>query len=119
MGVTYIKNHHGPTANSLQKIIKDMEKNEEIEAIKSKHFDYEQKKYLPIKEPDLTLLSARETNHIDEVLARLSDKNAKEIEEYSHGDIPYLSTEEGATIPYETVFYRNEKYSVRSYDDEI
>ena len=42
--------------------------------------------------------------HIDDVLARLSDKNGKEIENYSHGDIPYLVTKDGEKIDYETVF---------------
>jgi transcriptional regulator with XRE-family HTH domain len=119
MGATYIKNHHGPTSVELGAILKDMQKNGEIEAVKSKYFNHLQKKYLPVKRADLTVLSAREISHIEEVLARLSDKNAKEIENYSHEDMPWKAAQEGQPISYESVFYRDERYSVRNYDDEL
>ncbi|MFH1769804.1 MAG: type II toxin-antitoxin system antitoxin SocA domain-containing protein [Parcubacteria group bacterium] len=119
MGATYIKNHHGPTSVELGPIIKDMQADKEIETVNSKYFKYEQKKYLPLKRPDLGRLTAREVEHIDDVLARLSDKNAKEIENYSHGDIPWKTAERGEPLSYESVFYRDERYSVRNYDDEL
>ena len=119
MGATYIKNLHGPTSVDLGSIVADMQEKGELEAVKSKYFKYEQKKYLPIKRPDLAAFSAREIEHIDEVLARLSDKNAKEIESYSHEDIPWKAAKEGEPLSYESVFYRDEKYSVRNYDDEL
>ena len=119
MGATYIKNYHGPTAAELKTIIDDMQKHGEIEAVQSRYFKYEQKKYLPIKKPDLSKLSAREIEHIDEVLARLSDKNAREIEIYSHDDIPWKVAEDGQPLSYESVFYRDECYSVRNYEDEL
>ncbi len=119
MGATYMKNHHGPTSVELGTILKDMQRNGEIEAVKSKYFIHFQKKYLPIKRADLSVLSAREVGHIEEVLARLSDKNAKEIENYSHEDMPWKAAKEGQPISYESVFYRDERYSVRNYDDEL
>jgi len=119
MGATYIKNHHGPTSIELKDIIDNMEKNGEIEAVKSQYFKYQQKKYLPIKKPNLEAFSAREIEHIDDVLARLSDKNAKEIENYSHGDVPWKIAEDGRSLSYESVFYRDEHYSVRNYEDEL
>ena len=119
MGATYVKNHHGPTSVELKDILADMQKHGEIEAVKSKYFTYEQKKYLPLKRPNLDKFSAREIEHIDEVLARLADKNAKEMENYSHDDIPWKVAEEGQPLSYESVFYRDERYSVRNYDDEL
>ena len=119
MGATYIKNHHGPTSIELKEIINDMQKKGEIDQVKSQYFKYDQKKYLPIKKPNLSAFSAREIEHIDEVLARLSDKNAKEIEDYSHNDIPWKVAENGKPLSYESVFYRDEHYSVRNYDDEL
>jgi transcriptional regulator with XRE-family HTH domain len=119
MGATYIKNHHGPTSVELGSIISEMQKNGDLEAVKSQYFKYQQKKYLPRKRPNLDVLSAREIEHIDDVLARLSDKNASEIENYSHEDIPWKSAQDGKPLSYESVFYRDEKYSVRNYDDEL
>lgn len=119
MGATYIKNHHGPTSVELGEIMKEMQKRGEIEAVKSQYFKYLQKKYLPRKRPNLDILSAQEIEHIDDVLARLSDKNAAEIENYSHEDIPWKSARDGKPLSYESVFYRDERYSVRNYDDEL
>ncbi len=119
MGATYIKNHHGPTSIELGTIIKEMQEQGELEAVKSQYFKYLQKKYLPRKRPNLDILSAREIEHIDDVLARLSDKNATEIENYSHEDIPWKSAQDGKPLSYESVFYRDERYSVRNYDDEL
>jgi len=119
MGATYIKNIHGPTSIELKPIIENMQKDGELEVVKSQYFKYEQKKYLSRKRPNLNLFSAQEIEHIDDVLARLSDKNAKEIENYSHGDIPWRVAEEGKPLSYESVFYRDEHYSVRNYDDEL
>ena len=119
MGATYIKNHHGPTSVELGSILKDMQESGDIEAVRSQYFKYRQKKYLPLKRPNLDALSARDVEHIDGVLARLSDKNAKEIEQYSHEDIPWKSAQDGEPLSYESVFYRDERYSVRNYDDEF
>jgi len=119
MGATYIKNHHGPTSVELGEILKEMQRQGEIEAVKSQYFKYLQKKYLPRKRPNLDILSAREIEHIDDVLARLSDKNAAEIENYSHGDMPWKVAQNSKPLSYESVFYRDERYSVRNYNDEL
>ena len=119
MGATYIKNHHGPTPVELKTIVDNMKKMGEIEEVKSKYFTHDQKKFLALKRADLSLLTGREIEHIDEVLARLSDKNANEISEYSHNDVPWLTRKSGEMLSYESVFYRDEKYSVRNYDDAL
>ncbi|MFH1410248.1 MAG: Panacea domain-containing protein, partial [Patescibacteria group bacterium] len=119
IGATYIKNKYGPTPVEFKKIVEQMIKNGEIEAVRSKHFQYEQKKYLPLRRADLKKLNAQEINHIDDVLARLSDKNAKELSDYSHNDTPWMIHEMGESLDYELVFYRDEKHSVRNYPDEL
>jgi len=118
-GARYIKNHYGPTPVEFKKIVEGMEKKGEVERVKSSYFQYDQKKYLPRREPDLKNLSAQEIKHIDEVLARLSDKNANELSAYSHSDVPWRVHKPGETISYESVFYRDEDHSVRNYDDEL
>lgn len=118
-GARYIKNHYGPTPVEFQKIIENMKEKGEIEQVKSSYFQYDQKKYLPRREPDLKNLSAQEIKHIDEVLARLSDKNANELSDYSHNDVPWRVHKQGEIISYESVFYRDEEHSVRNYDDEL
>lgn len=118
-GARYFKNHYGPTPIEFKKVVEEMKERGEVEPIKSSYFQYEQKKYLPRREPDLGVLSAKEVKHIDEVLARLSDKNANELSDYSHTDVPWRVHKPGQLISYESVFYRDQEHSVRNYEDEL
>ncbi|GAJ05638.1 unnamed protein product, partial [marine sediment metagenome] len=43
---------------------------------------------------------------------------ATEISNYSHKDVPWLTTNNGEIIDYESVFYRTKPYSVRTYIEE-
>jgi transcriptional regulator with XRE-family HTH domain len=119
IGATYIKNRLGPTPVEFKAIVDDMMKNKEIEIVRSKYFQYEQKKYLPLRSAKLNNLTGEEMEHIDDVLVRLSDKTAKELSEYSHEDIPWQVHEMGQPISYESVFYRGNKHSVKNYNDEL
>src|SRR5574344_927656 len=76
MGLHYIKNTYGPTPVDFAKLTKEMEDAEEIEELRTKYFAHEMTKYLPLVEPDLSLLSAQELAHIDKVLEKHSDKTA-------------------------------------------
>jgi len=115
MGAAYIKNHYGPTPAEFEKIVEKMT-GKEIVRVKSSYFDFPQTKYLPLRKPDLTKLKASEVEVIDNVLNKLSDMNAKQISDYSHNDVPWLTTEDETIIEYESVFYRTAPYSVREYD---
>ncbi|MCK4781421.1 DUF4065 domain-containing protein [Candidatus Parcubacteria bacterium] len=119
IGAKYIKNHFGPTPIEFKKITEQMIEKGEIEKIKSKYFQHEQKKYLPRRAADLKILSAQEIQHIDEVLSRLAWKNASELSNYSHSDTPWRVHQIGEEISYETVFYRDDDHSVRNYEDEL
>jgi len=115
MGAAYIKNHYGPTPVEFEKIVEKMT-GKEIVKVKDSYFDFPQTKYLPLRKPDLTKLKASEVEVIDNVLNKLSDMNAKQISDYSHNDVPWLTTEDETIIEYESVFYRTAPYSVREYD---
>lgn len=119
IGAKYIKNHYGPTPVAFRKIVDDMVNNGEIEEVKTKHFDYDQTKYLPVKKADLTGLSAREIQHIDEVLNRLASKSATELSDLSHKDVPWITAEDGKEVDYEAVFYRTPETSVRQYENAL
>ena len=113
VGATYMRNKHGPTPREFIKIVDRMKNEKKLVQVTDEYFDYEQTKYLPTEKPDLEHLSGRELEMIDEVLDRLSDMNANQLSEYSHKDVPWMTTEEGENIEYEAVFYRTPEYSVR------
>jgi transcriptional regulator with XRE-family HTH domain len=119
MGAIYIKNHYGPTPAEFTNIVEVMTAAKDLVRVEQEYFKFQQTKYLPLRKPDLTKLSAQEIEHVDWVLARLSDKNAKEMEDYSHRDVPWITAEKMASLDYEAVFYRTAEFSVRKYDDEV
>ncbi|HAV10701.1 MAG TPA: XRE family transcriptional regulator [Dehalococcoidia bacterium] len=115
IGATYVKNHYGPTPLEFKKIVQAMINDQEIITVKNSYFDYPQTKYLPLRKAQLSGLKANEIELIDSVLNKLSDMNAAQISEYSHNDVPWLTTGNGGKIEYESVFYRTPLYSVREY----
>ena len=94
-----------------------MKLKKEIEEVKSTYFKFEQKKFLPCKEADLSLLNGRELEMIDDVLARYADKSAKELSDMTHRDGPWKSSKYGEDINYELAFYRPDEFSVRDYEE--
>jgi transcriptional regulator with XRE-family HTH domain len=119
IGATYIKNTYGPTPIEFRKIVDKMIEKKEIIKVANDYFSFPQTKYLPLRKPNLSKLMATEKELIDDVLCRLSDLNASQISEYSHNDVPWITTEDGKTIEYESVFYRTTPYSVREYSETI
>ena len=119
MGLTYIKNHHGPTPAAFNKIVKQMEKDEDIVSVSKKYFQYDQKKYLPRREANLSVLSAQEKELIDSEIERFKDFNATQMAEYSHKDVPWITAENLKPIDYESVFYRTPEFSRRQYGDRV
>lgn len=119
IGATYLKNRYGPTPIEFKKLVEKMIIEKEITKIKSEYFQYPQTKYLPLRKADLSELRASEIEIIDDVLKRLSDMSAAQLSEHSHNDVPWLTTDEGKAIEYESVFYRTSDYSVREYDEDF
>jgi hypothetical protein len=44
--------------------------------------------------------------------------NATQISEYSNNDVPWLTTDKGEIIDYESVFYCTKEYSMRYRSEE-
>lgn len=118
IGARYIKNHYGPTPREFAAIVQEMVKDGQIEEIKTKYFNKDQTKYIPVTSPDLSVFNGQELNHIDEEIERFGNKTAREMSDYSHKDVPWIVTPEGKEIDYESVFYRTPETSVRTYEND-
>ena len=117
-GATYRKLPYGPVPVEFSKIVENMEEEGKIKIFKDKYYDYVQKRYIPLKKSDLSKLKASEKDILDKVIDQYSDWSAKQLSEYSHGDMPWKATKSGDIIDYELVFYRTPPYSVRNYEGE-
>lgn len=115
MGLKYIKNTFGPTPVSFTKLVRQFEKENLIEEINTKYFNHNMVKYLPLVDPDLSMLNAKEIKFIDDELEKYASKSAVELSELSHKDIPWIGAKEKDVIDYEAVFYRTDDTSVRKY----
>lgn len=119
-GLTYIRNHYGPTpTKTFDSVVEAMKKAEELEVVGTKYFNHIQKKYLPVIRPRLENVTGEELQHIDEVLARLSDKTASELSSLSHRDMPWLATKDKTPIDYQLAMYRTTETSVKEPEDEL
>jgi len=119
IGLTYQKEAYGPLPKEFTKIVRAMKKDGELQEVTGSYFDKEQIKYLPLRRADLTKLKAHELAMIEDVLRRLSDMSADEIKEYSHRDVPWKVHLMHEDISYESVFYRDDAFSVSDDDDEL
>ena len=119
IGARYIKNTYGPSPVMFKKIVEELQRDEKIEKIKSKFYDYEQSKYLvnPSRKIDISILSSQELNHINWEIDRLGRMTATEISGLSHSDTPWIVAEDREQLKYEHVFYRPQLTSVREYEE--
>ena len=117
MGLTYFKNTHGPTPRQFAAFIDEMKANKQIEEVRSTYFQKDQKKFLPRRRPDLSVLNGQELDMIDDVLERYSDKNATTLSDISHRDTPWAVTDEGKNIDYEFAFYRSDEFAQGDYEE--
>lgn len=123
-GLTYVKLPYGPAPlpKTFLGVIREMEKNGEIEVATTKYFSHDQKKYLPRRslcEINLTNLNAQELEHINWEIDRLSDKSARELSDFSHDDTPWIVAEMQEPLNYQSVFYRTHKTAITEPDDEL
>ncbi|MDR1797692.1 MAG: DUF4065 domain-containing protein [Clostridiales Family XIII bacterium] len=119
-GLTYIKNHFGPTPNyCFADIVKGMVEAGDLEIAETPYFAHTQKKYLPVAHPDLSGLTAEEIKHIDAELERLGDKTAAELTAFSHKDTPWIAAKPKTPISYQHAMYRTDATTVREATDEL
>lgn len=110
-GASYRKIEHGPAPTSFESIVEDMIAEQAITKVVGDYFGKTQKRYLPLRRPNMGSLSGSEIQLIEAVLSRHGDKNATEISEYSHGDAPWKEAEMGDILDYHDVNKRTGLYS--------
>ena len=119
-GAAYRKISYGPAPCDFQHIVQEMIDEGKLKKVTTEYYGKPQKKYLPLVNADINgwKWSAREKEVIDNVIERLSAKDAATISEFSHEDIPWEVTKDKEIIDYDTVFYRKPPFSVRAYPEE-
>jgi uncharacterized phage-associated protein len=118
----YAKFPKGPLPTHFINVKNELVKEGKIEEIHKYPFEGAYHKgynYTLLTSPEIKLLKTEEIEIIDSVIEKLSGMNTEQISHYSHGDMPWIVAERNEILDYRYVFYRNEKYSVREYHDNV
>lgn len=113
----YIKRRHGPIPTHFDDCCNELKNENKIDNKEEIVYSLSRNKHFSLKKADTSLLSNNELKVIDDVIKKLSHMTAREISTYSHGDKPWRVAKLYDELNPEFVFYRDEEYSVREYDD--
>jgi len=114
-GETYRRIDHGPAPMHFTQAVRELDDEGKIEYYNRDFYGMNQIKYKSLRSPDTSLLTQKEIEVIDSVIETHGCKNASEISDLSHLDVPYMATKDKCLIDYELVFYRDPITSVRVY----
>ena len=116
-GETYLRKKRGPVPLHFSEAINELICEGKIDESSEKVINYFKYNYSSLIDPDISILSSREIQVIDDTINKISHFYSEEISHYSHGDIPWRLANDGEPLNYEAVFYRDPEYSVREYND--
>lgn len=104
-GATYQRLPHGPAPRELLPALRELEAEGRAQRIERAHFNRQQKRVMPLDEPDLSHFSAEEISLVDSVLSALRNANAMEASNLSHRlSVGWQIAGDRQEIPYESVF---------------
>jgi hypothetical protein len=101
-GQPYQKLEWGPAPRRLLPVQKALFKADAAAMADRDHFGRKQTRLIALREPDLSEFSGVEVAIVDEVVALLSDQNARAASELSHRFLGWQLARIGDEIPYES-----------------
>ena len=101
-GTTYLHFPHGPYPENWHQVREQMEQHGDIEVVRDTTVvGYQNYWLLPLRPPNLELLSPEDRESLEAQVKRFAGFNAAGIEQYSRQDIGWRGTEDGQAIPYD------------------
>ena len=100
-GTTYIHFPHGPYPANWHEVREQMELQGDVEVVYgSTGAAYQRYQLIPLRTTDLESLKPAERKILEAQVSRFAGFNTAGIEQYSHQEFGWLSTEDGQPIPY-------------------
>ena len=101
-GTTYVHFPHGPYPENWYQVRDQMEGNGDAEVLyELSNGGYHRYRMLPLRSADLERLGPSDLVTLEAQVSRFAGFNAAGIEQYSHQEIAWLSTEDGQPMAYE------------------
>ena len=100
-GTTYLHFPHGPYPENWYRVREEMERNGDVEIVYATSIPgYRKYRMFPRRAADLERLTPADKKSLEAQVKRFASFNAAGIEQYSHQEVGWLSTEDGQPIPY-------------------
>lgn len=97
-GDAYVAMPYGPVPKHAQQTLDRLKKAGAIRIEKAKVGNYDQDRCTGLKEPDLSLFTSEELEHLHSIARRFESWTAKQMSDLTHEDWPWQSTELGHEI---------------------
>ena len=105
-GAEYQKLERGPAPRRLKPVRRALEERGEAEVVEETHLGYVQHRLVAKRVADVSVFTADEIAIVDQVLADLEGRNARDVSVLSHDEIGWRMVDDGETIPYEAAYLR-------------
>ncbi len=99
-GDAYVAKPFGPMPKHALEALQRLEKRGAIRVEKTKVVNYDQERYLPLEDPDASVFTREELNHLETIARRFEHWTAKQMTNLSHEDWPWKSTRLGEEISF-------------------
>lgn len=99
-GDSYIALQYGPVPKHAQEALKQLARKGAIRIEQTKIVDYDQERYLLLRDPDFSLFAREELEHLSGIARRFEYWTAKQMTDLSHEDWPWQSTRLGEEISF-------------------
>lgn len=106
-GMPYKKLAHGPVPAHFSRLQQEMLRDKLIRIVQRPVYEHSSERLLPLEDPKLDLLSARDIAIVDGWIRFFWNKSAREVSKYSHGKA-WKVAKESEFIPYEAAFISND-----------
>lgn len=109
-GDMYVKYRHGPVPSEVHQVLRDMVRRKVLKGRHAKFHDKRQNRLEPRAEPDMSVFSPEESEMLWHIGRAFENSTAKDVEEISHHETPWIITDELDYISYEMATMRSPEH---------
>ncbi|MBZ5557138.1 MAG: SocA family protein [Acidobacteriia bacterium] len=103
-GVEYMRQKNGPVPRKMKPVLEQMQERGDLAKQIVPAGKFAEHRYVPLREPNLNVLSASDIALVDEVINIMWKATGQQVSDFSHGIAWRVAGEDGASIPYEAAF---------------
>jgi uncharacterized phage-associated protein len=106
-GDMYVKYPHGPMPSEIGSLIREMIKHRLAKPRRVRFHGHPQDRLDALSEPDMTVFTPEEIAMLEQIGREFESSTAKDVEQISHHETPWLVADDGDYISYELATMRS------------